>query len=85
MTSETVRNKKGVEIRKVTNEDGYTHWEVWKDGVQINGPFSEGDAERAYNDLVDDSDDDSDLIMPLKEKEPEIAPSTPKPTDDLTM
>ena len=53
MTSETVRNKNGVEIRKVTTEDGDTHWEVWKDGAQINGPFSEGDAERTYNDLVD--------------------------------
>lgn len=82
MSSETVRSKNGVEIRKVTNEDGETHWEVWKDGVQIKGPCSEKDAERTYNDLVDESD----FIMP--QKDPEIAPSEPdrpKHSDDLTM
>ena len=100
MTRTTIREKDGIRIDKVTDEAGHTHWEVWKNGTQINGPFSsevdadetynnlvsEGDAERIYNNLI--RDNDADLTMPYEEQ-PEITPSStpnnPKPTDDLGL
>lgn len=70
----TIHEKNGVRLDKVVNDDGSTHWEVWKDGGQVNGNFSEYDAETEYNDLVDDRDVKE---VPFTGPDPDKSENTP--------